>query len=488
MSGADNVDFNTLERALSSDVDNLQSMQARFMADMLARVFSSKGVPEGNLSVPTDSITDRIIGGLIASVSGTVGSVDITPGALVQNSAALSPIPGALDSNFRMAINRVITTLAAPVPGGNTYYLLEAQMVNVVTSTVNRDIFNTGTGLFVSTPVTKLQERQVQFQWTAGSATQAPAPSANWVPIAIVFRAGGGGAVTADDIIDVRPLWTEAVNESASLRAQPISSSIVTSSVPGTVSNLATFDLEAMVEGRRLFARSTSAIDLSAASVIESGLVFANARLYYLYLAPWREQYRPANALLNVQQRGVLVMSAVPPDSEGFNSALITPPSPFAGADIQIGDAFCAASLYRTGGGWAVQSTDRGGQTVGMGNVGLAGDFYDDSMSSGPAGTFVNIDLDADGAGATPIVPPHARWVEIVANNLTLGAETAVSAKNVANTYTYANQFVTGVAGPRSTDGVFRLPLGTDRAFRFEITDTSSNLDTLALSVRGWGV
>ena len=203
MSGADNVDFNNLERALSSDLDNAQSIEARFLADLLAQVFATKTTTTG-AGVPTNAVADRVLGGLIASVSGTANAVDVGLGALVQNSASIVPVPGTFDSSYRMAINRTLQTIAAPAPGGNTYYLLEAQMADVITSTQNRDIFNTVTGLFVPTAVTKITERQIALQFRAGTASAAPAPQADWVPLAVVFRVAGGGPVAAADIIDVR--------------------------------------------------------------------------------------------------------------------------------------------------------------------------------------------------------------------------------------------------------------------------------------------
>ena len=126
---------------------------------------------------------------------GMGNDVSVAAGVLLQDSATLTPVPGSLDSNYRVGINRVATIVAMPAPGGTTFYLIEGQVYELTTTTESRDILDPATGNFVPTNVPKQRERRVQFQVVAGGA-DAPAPSGGeWVPIAIVRRPGGGGAV-----------------------------------------------------------------------------------------------------------------------------------------------------------------------------------------------------------------------------------------------------------------------------------------------------
>lgn len=475
MSGADNVDFNTLERALSSDIDLLQSVQARFLADLLAQTMSTKGLVSGAGS-PTNTIADRVLGGLVASVNGLGVDVDVSPGALVQNSASISPVPGAYDSDYRMAISRSVQTLVSPTPGANTFYLLEAQMTDVVVSTQNRDIFNTGTGLFVSTPVPKIYERQIQFQFRAGTATQAPAPQANWVPIAIVFRTAGGGALGTADIIDVRPLWNEYL-DNAGADTTLEAGQLIPQSVPNARVNTALFELACRAGGRRLFARTTgSPINLSTETELqESGLVLSNGRLYYLYLAPWQGLH-PKNAYdLDIEHQGLLILSAVPPDNQGRNSANITPPSPFAVSVIAGGAAFCVGTLHRSGGAWTAMTQTRFGETT------FPAGFWANNpilLATGATPGSLAVDLDTIGTGGTDIVPQCARYVDLMLNMTSATSQTIyVNGNPSADTYA-------GVVMENSQDQVVRVPLTTERNFNV----VGGAAGVLSVYLAGWGV
>jgi len=470
MSGADNVIFNTLERDLSSDHNNLQSMEARFLSDVLAQAFSRNETLQGQIP-PASVVEDRVIGGLIASASATPNSVDVVAGAIAQQSATVIPVPGPFDSSYRLAVNRVTTTLAAPAPGGNTFYLLEAQMVNVVTSTVFRDIFDIVTGLFVSTSVPKLQERQIQFQFRAGTATQAPLPQANWVPIAIVFRLAAGGPVVASDIIDVRPLWNEyvpTVGGGTTLESGAYRST----GIPGAATTSIFFEFSIFDLGKRLYARATSgAVDLDLATYLhESGLGFVNNRLYYLYLFPWNE-LSPKGAYPGIESNGVLVLSAVPPNTFGRNSAPVTPPSPFAVSPFASSSGFCAASLYRYAGAFGYWSQSRSG----VGSV-INGDTLAGSVTLvthvGPGSSAFN--LDTIGAGGTDIVPRHARWVDLCISSQSATAFWGVVG---AGGGTYANGWIGAFAG---TERV-RIPIMNERSFAL------ASADNVTAILAGWG-
>lgn len=197
MSGADNVIINSFERAVSGDINDLQSLKDRNMLETFKYMLSGDLiVPQGTAYGTT--LRNMVLGGL--NVSPNVADVDVSAGVLMQNSNSLAPVPTSLDSSFRYARNAGPLTLVLPV--GDVYYLVEAQMVNTVVLTATRDIFDPVSQTFTPTIVNKQADRQVTFSALTGTGTTAPTPSGgNFVPIAIVRKVGG----VVTEVIDVAP-------------------------------------------------------------------------------------------------------------------------------------------------------------------------------------------------------------------------------------------------------------------------------------------
>jgi hypothetical protein len=363
MPGNDNVVLNTRERPLSSDINDLQSLAARSLADVLRYALAPNTLAAVN---PSSTPGNFVLGGLEAIPNGN--NISINPGALCQDSNALSPAPSSLDSAYRLAYNRSALTVTMPSPVGTTYYLVEAQMTDVVAATASRDILDATSGNFVPTLVNKRKERQITTQVLTGAGSNAPAPSGgDWVPIAIVRRPGGGGAVSASDIMDVRPLWSDILTARTNMilpgNGEPgeiVGGELVTTHVPnGAASNLlARFSAAARLpNGKLAFFRfvSTGSNDITNA-VFTAVSPFAANTFYYLYLCPWhgllpsqQGAQLPAVPTLN---RGLLVVSATPPGNgtqDGIlrNNVALTLPSPFADSTAPVGSSICVAAILR---------------------------------------------------------------------------------------------------------------------------------------------
>lgn len=351
MAGADNVQFNTLERALSGDVNDLQSMAARELSDILREVFGARAFAPA--ATPIESPRSVVLGGLEISPSGA--DIVVAAGALAQEAPALAPVPGALDSPYRLAVNRVTETIVGPAPGVETFYLLEAQMVNVVTSSQVRDIFNPATNLFTPTPVDKLLERQIDFQLVAGAAGNAPAPTGTpWVPVAIVRRPGGGGPVLATDLIDVRPMWDAIESTERDVFAGDITRQLdrkfITIGVPGgAASNLVVLEAEARVLGQRLWYHSSLSIDPTLAVYVDPTTILAADTWFYLYLVSWQGLAAVDPRTAGQTGKGLLVLSGVFPFAQGSvsNGAALTLPAPYGVATVAAGGATVVAALRR---------------------------------------------------------------------------------------------------------------------------------------------
>jgi len=186
----DRVQINTLERAASNDVNDLQSMQSRVMADWWLQMAAFRMVEF--FGGPQDQYPQSVTLGL--SCRGVGGSITVQPGTLGQQSFTWPAPPGPLESFFRIGNQRADVNVPVPaVP--NTLMILEARVVDVITSTQVRDVFDIPSQTFVPANVTKLVERQIEYQIIQGSPTQLPAFTGDpWVPI-LGFVTDGAGLV-----------------------------------------------------------------------------------------------------------------------------------------------------------------------------------------------------------------------------------------------------------------------------------------------------
>lgn len=364
MSGSDAIVINTRERAASGDINDLQSLKDRTILDLVRSMTSSRTFAVGSAVV--EAARNIFAGGFVVSPSGN--DVAVTPGVVLQDSVTLAPAPGALDSSYRLALLKASVVVTAPAPGANTFYLLEVQMSEIVASSVIVDIFDTGTGLFVPTLSDKRTERVPAFQFIAGTSTNAPVPSGgDWVPLAIVFRPAGGGAVAAGDIIDVRDMWDSSDGKRDTFDSFLLSARgeriVTTIGRPGgAASNLVIIDAEGFLSGRRAwYGRSSgSGLDVTAAGVATPGLVLAADTWFYLYLCPWADLLPVDPNDASATGRGVLVLTDVPPSPQGGerNSAPITLPPPFSTVTAIAPTAVCVAALRRNAANTGWVTTD----------------------------------------------------------------------------------------------------------------------------------
>lgn len=190
MSG-DRIIFNTLERALSGDVNDAEAILSRTLGDLFGLLSSERGIfVEGGGYGDTEPRSATM--GLSFRVGGDLQSVDVASGALLQHSTTWPAAPGALDSNMRIGISR--STVNVPVPATpSTAMILEARVVDVVTVTAVRDVFDVPTQVFIPGPLPKRNERRIAFQVVQGVGVVYPVWTGNpWVPIcAFVTDAGG---------------------------------------------------------------------------------------------------------------------------------------------------------------------------------------------------------------------------------------------------------------------------------------------------------
>lgn len=198
----DKVVITKLERALSEDINNLQSMSSRQLNDLLALLGAVNTISNSGASV--DSAPQSWTLGLDIRPNGA--NITISSGVLSQQSTTHPAAVEPLESAQRLGINRQDTSEA--VTGTpNAINLLECRVIDVPTLSEVRDIFNVPTQTFVPTNIVKQVERQIEFQITGASTTQIPAFSGDpWVPL-FAFILDGAGEVSSfptSDFWDMR--------------------------------------------------------------------------------------------------------------------------------------------------------------------------------------------------------------------------------------------------------------------------------------------
>jgi len=400
MSGNDNLLMNTLERATSGDINDLQSLEARVLAELFRQTFSRR-----TLGQAFSDQTRSICMGLGVTPSG--GDVIVGLGVLAQQSATLPPVPGALDSTYRLARLDTAATITGPTPGANTWYLLEAQMVPLVASTQVRDIYNPGTQTFVPTLVTKINLQSIAFQIVPGVGANLPAPTGgDWVPLAGVEWPAGGGAPL--NIVDLRQL-PDVVEGGLPIDATVEQQRILAASTPSLPSNNVSIIAQASNDRARL-GGETGPFDATSALVIEPGTLFAASTWYYLYLAEWSALALAPQGAQGFNMRGVVVVSATPPIlGTATPSAAITPPAPFAASATL--NAVCIGAVRRNAPntGWiATDESDR----CGVSPLELAGGFSIQIDS----GTALAASVITRNVNLATFVPRHATTAVIRCN------------------------------------------------------------------------
>jgi hypothetical protein len=379
MAGADNIVFNTREKPISQDMNDLQALDARTLASILR--FATMSRLSGLGTANDTEVINPQCNGLQVIPNGS--DVLIKPGYLLQESATISPVPGALDSPYRIALNHanMAPTAVAPSPVADTYYLLEAQVVETTTLTESRSVLNPSTGNFVSTSVAKRKERRLVTAWRTGAANAYPLPTGgDWVVLAGVFRPAGGGAVLQSHIQDMRLQPDLLIGEAhidRATRAQ-VSRVSVTSDNDSLVHISADADVwtgASTNRGLRLHMRNLLGVSTgftpSSAAILSPTTTLASTEWYYLYLAPWAG-LAPRTYFATVgASRGVPVLSHIPPTAfSSGNSAAIDLPAPFGGVQALAGTACCIAILRRNAAnnGWrAVQGAGDSYRLAGVG-------------------------------------------------------------------------------------------------------------------------
>jgi hypothetical protein len=240
--GNKRMKINTLERAVSTDIDRMQAFAATDRAEILRRLLNCRldvnvpglfggGYQElGNYmdtnvqdgAVVSTPLRGDVIEGLVVLPQPGTLNLQVSPGVVFlddpdgQTGSSQAGAPNADDSRYKLVVFPGLATngvLLAAVGGGGSdrVDVIEVQRNQVVTEQANRDIYDPGTGLFTPALVDKVDKATftapVSLRRRAGTAGAGlPANVQGWLPICVIVVPTGATTVNDMTFWDVRPL------------------------------------------------------------------------------------------------------------------------------------------------------------------------------------------------------------------------------------------------------------------------------------------
>lgn len=195
MSNIDQTQWNTRERATSSDLNRATKLLHRALAEAVSFIASGATKKSGCFG---DSF--------IATPQAGTMKTAIGPGlALWSDSTQVYPESIAVWVESREL--REVTHDAADAQ--DRYDVIEMRPGFAVSSTQARDVFDPVTGAFTVQNLTKETKCYPEFRIVKGtpSATPSiPAGSSGWMPLAYVLVQGGAPSLLATDVVYCRPI------------------------------------------------------------------------------------------------------------------------------------------------------------------------------------------------------------------------------------------------------------------------------------------
>lgn len=219
-SGADQTYINQFERALSSDLNQLQHFASRHVQQTLARLigdrYSDTGVgtdeQRGVASTGVQGsapMAGDVYGGLMVRITAT--DLLVTPGVLCAFDHLTPPDP-VQDSNYTFIDDPGVTTtgvlpfVANPGPG-RRIDVVECSIISAVNTLAVVDIFDVPTQTFVPVLSPKTLSARLFYRIRQGTPGGGyPGSVTGYLPLAIASHASGSTSFANVHFWDVRPL------------------------------------------------------------------------------------------------------------------------------------------------------------------------------------------------------------------------------------------------------------------------------------------
>ena len=391
-SGSRELQFNPLERMVSTDLVRAQDFAACAVSEMLRALldtnYGTDDVLAGGAYLPNfvqaQPLVGEILGGLVFVPNvGSVGSLVTTGVACVYDPDTDASTD---DSQYKQIqdLGTNLLVLTANTSGNARIDVVECARVQPdnVFETDSRDVFNTVTGLFMAVTVNKVTAGQFQYRIRLGTPGSGfPGTAQGWLPLAVALVPNGATVWDPCTVWDVRPLiddrifGVQNVSQDLPRRTKLLYSSSLGAGTQHIVSGVAEANAITRRVGGRI-QRGTPGTDLGQPFVDfsdganqEAGLslVGTNPALIFYYLCtpfglPRWSRYTDAAAGIRVPRspRGIPVISKVPPSHVyGISTAAIDLPDSLE-FDGQTSLGVCFGATTFNGGQLNIQTTSDG--------------------------------------------------------------------------------------------------------------------------------
>lgn len=378
--------FGTQERALSVDVNRLQSFKAADVAEMM-RYLIDVGTGTDDLDAngltaeyltQENPLRAEIMNGYL--VRPQIGSLNLLVDAGVMY--AINPDGGSDDSVYKYVRDSGISQQGAlaftdNISGGDIRIdVVEVSLRDAVLETDNRDIFNSVSGLFTAATITKARANRLMYRVRAGTPGAGfPGTSQGWLPLMVASIPDGASTCDTMTFWDVRPLVSDrTIGMATASQDYPVVEQVSYTS-NGDSSPTTSLPTNGMVKGvigsRRvggILRRGTpgadaDSLDVRHADNLEPGFTLPGGQgFFYVYLVtpfglPRWARYTAtlSGGRTPRSPRGILVTSTIiPAHLTGKPLAAIALPDS-TGLVGSSSDALCVAAYNHTG------TTVRGG-------------------------------------------------------------------------------------------------------------------------------
>jgi len=215
-SGHKRIQFNTRERAVSDDLNRLQSFVAAQRAGALRRLVNDRYVTDVSNGLAIESqpddtpVSGDVFGGLMVQPVVGTSSLTVSPGVVGLFSP--DPVPNPDDgSGYKVVESLGVSTMGtltiAPGGVGIRIDVIECRPVELGEENDNRDIFKPSTGKFEPSSVDKVVATRLEFRVRAGTPGGGfPGTVEGWLPLAVASVPAGATSTDAVTFWDVRPL------------------------------------------------------------------------------------------------------------------------------------------------------------------------------------------------------------------------------------------------------------------------------------------
>lgn len=366
--GMKEVVINNQERAVSVDINRLQKFKGADIAELM-RFWGNVGVGSDDLDAAAVTVETTTVGNpLLAEI---VNGFLVRPQAASLNLLvdrgvlyAIAPDGAADDSVYKYVRDAGVSTpgaLAVTNNIGGGAIRIDVVEVQVVTNanveTDSRDIFNSVTGLFSATTVSKASADGLNYRVRMGSPGGGfPGTVSGWLPLAVISMPDGATSVDTMTFWDVRPLINDRQFQPSNLgTARPvINKALINASALATVGGW----VEAFANGRRLggclrsggIVTDADTIDLTDAANHSSTFAAVANHPWYLYLVtpfglPRWARYNAAGSRVPRSPRGIPVATTVAPNADGLPSGAIPLPTA-SGLGSNTSAGLCIAAGY----------------------------------------------------------------------------------------------------------------------------------------------